>query len=188
MLPIYLTGKYKWKNAHLSLCKKAHYLQCCVTCVCETYMECTFSSRTWCFSALKGPVSISPPQEAASSITVSVNIVSPHLPIGSLCFGLQHLCFQTCVLTGPHLALLSGIPLPKRIKLISTLHAASILKCLCSKTSFSLLLASLPAGFSLLLFVFHILFLVSRLLWKMFLWNGWDLMQLEDDKSCVIID
>ena len=86
-------------------------------------------------SALMAPVSIRPPLEAASSITVRVNIVSPHLPIGSLCFGLQRLCFQTCVLTGPHLALLSAIPLPKSIKLISTLHAASILKCLCSKTS-----------------------------------------------------
>lgn len=67
-----------------------------LTYVCET-QECTFQTRTLCFSALKGPVSIRPLQEAASSITVSVNIVSPHLPIGSLCFGLQHLCFQTCV-------------------------------------------------------------------------------------------
>lgn len=91
-------------------------------------------------------------------------LFSPHLPIGSSCFGLQHLCFQTCVLTGPHLALLSGTPLPKRIKLISTSHAASILKCHCSETSFSRSLPLLPPGFCLLTFVFHILLPVSRFL------------------------
>lgn len=145
------------------------------TCLCETHAVYTFYSRTWCSSALKGPVSIRTLQEAASSITVSVNIVSPHLPIGSLCFGLQHLCFQTCVLTGPHLALLSGTPLPKRIKLISTLHAASILKSLCSKTSFSLSLSlfltrSLIATLRILHIIVCVLYsvsiLVSRLLWK----------------------
>lgn len=40
--------------------------------------------RTPCFSALKGPICIRPLQEASSSITVSVNIVSSHFPIGSL--------------------------------------------------------------------------------------------------------
>lgn len=118
-------------------------------------------------------------------------LFSPHLPIGSSCFGLQHLCFQTCVLTGPHLALLSGTPLPKRIKLISTLHAASILKCHCSETSFPPFFSlshRYPPGFSLLSFVFHIPFPVPRFLWKTFLWNCCGLMQLKEDKSCAVID
>lgn len=115
-------------------------------------------------------------------------LFSPHLPIGSSCFGLQHLCFQTCVLTGPHLALLSGTPLPKCIKLISTSHAASILKCHCSETSFSRSLPLIPQGFCLLTFVFHFLFPVSRFLWIMFFWNCRDLTQLREGKSCAVFN
>lgn len=59
----------------------------------KTYWYIGIYSRTQWLSALKGPIPLRPPQEATPSITVSVNIVSPHLPIGSLCFGLPHLCF-----------------------------------------------------------------------------------------------
>ena len=95
------------------------------SCLCEKTWNYPFSLHHHA-SALKSPVSIRPLQEAAPSITVSVNIVSTHLPIGSLCFGLLRLFFETCVLTGPHLALLTAILLPKPIKLISALHAVSI--------------------------------------------------------------
>ena len=181
-----LAGTYKWKKS-LSI-----FMQICIVHFFLTnaglplYAKLTWKApftRTWCLSARKGPVSIRPLQERASSITVSVNIVSPHLPIGSLCFGLQHLCFQTCVLTGPHLALLSDIPLPKRIKQISTLHAASILNCFWSKTYFSRSLSSVPPGFSLLWCVFYILFLFFQDVLRNMLS---DFMHLEYEKCAVI--
>lgn len=161
------------KKAHLSSCKLVLFnfplqMQVLPVCVWNTHgMHLLVEHGA--FSA----VSIRPLQEAASSITVSVNIVSPHLPIGSLCFGLQHLCFQTCVLTDPHLALLSGIPLPKRIQLIPTLHAASILKFLCSKTSLSPLLANSRQSLQDLAYYCLCFIFGSRLLWKMSLWNCW---------------
>lgn len=152
----------------------------------------SFQLRPWCFAALKGPICIRPLQEASSSITVSVNIVSPHFPIGSLVLRFTAFMFSDLCTHRPSPGFALWHPPATTHKTNFNITCSQHIKMpLLGEIFLSLSrsLSSLPPGFRLLWFVF--LFFFSFLFHDCFekcSCISFHLMQVEDDGSCIAID
>lgn len=151
---------------------------------------CVFQLRPRNFAALKGPICIRPLQEASSSITVSVNIVSSHFPIGSLVLRFTAFMFSDLCTHRPSPGFALWHPPAITHKTNFNITCSQHIKMPLLKKSFSLFLALFrhslwDLGYYGLCFFFS--FLLHYCFEKCSC-ISFHLMQVEDDGSCIAID